>query len=119
MVLKIGGDMLALDATIRRQIESEAGKLRDRFPGEPIEAQFTVQEEFDPLHGHRVRCELSAKLGCGRQVLVRDARKSASEAIQEVFTAARRNVRRLRLQNMMDLSPNAQSTAHSVQAATG
>lgn len=104
MVLKIGGDLLALDATIRRQIEAEARKLVDRFPSEPIEAQVTVQEEFDPVHGHRVRCELSTKLGAGRQIVVREARKVAAEAISEVFTAARRNVRRLRRQNVLNLA---------------
>ncbi|MBK1719549.1 HPF/RaiA family ribosome-associated protein [Thiocystis violacea] len=118
MVLKIGGDMLALDAAIRRQIESEARKLADRFPGEPIEAQFTVQEEFDQLHGHRVRCELSTKLGSGRQVVVRDARKAASEAIAEVFAAARRNVRRSRRYSIMDRSPASPPVTRAIQPAT-
>ena len=120
MVLKIGGDMLALDAAIRRQIETEARKLVDRFPGEPIEAQVNVQEEFDQLHGHRVRCELSAKLGSGRQVVVREARKVAAEAISEVFTAARRNVRRLRCQSVLDLAPAPKTVAAraGVQVAT-
>lgn len=111
MVLKIGGDLLALDATIRRQIEAEARKLVDRFPGEPIEAQVTVQEEFDAVHGHRVRCELSTKLGAGRQIVVREARKVAAEAISEVFTAARRNVRRLRRQTVLNLAPAPQPVA--------
>ena len=118
MVLKIGGDMLALDAAIRRQIESEARKLTDRFPGESIDAQVNVQEEFDPLNGHRVRCELSAKLGSGRQVVVREARKSASEAIAEVFATARRNVRRLRCQSVLQLSPAPKPLAHSARIAT-
>jgi ribosome-associated translation inhibitor RaiA len=121
MVLKIGGDMLALDAAIRRQIETEARKLTDRFPGEPIEAQVNVQEEFDQLHGHRVRCELSAKLGAGRQVVVREARKVASEAISEVFSAARRNVRRLRRRSVLDLAPTPKTVAAraaSAQVAT-
>ncbi|MGQ9660047.1 MAG: HPF/RaiA family ribosome-associated protein [Thermochromatium sp.] len=120
MVLKIGGDMLALDAAIRRQIEEEARKLTDRFPGERIEAQVNIQEEFDQLHGHRIRCELSAKLGAGRQMVMREARKVASEAISEVFAAARRNVRRLRRRGGgLDLAPVTKTlTAHAgAQAA--
>ncbi|EXJ13729.1 HPF/RaiA family ribosome-associated protein [Imhoffiella purpurea] len=104
MPIKIGGDTLALDADIRRQIELEVKKLADRFPDEQLDAHVTIQEEFDPMHGHRVRCELSARLCSGRQVVVRDARKKASEAIQEVFTAARRSVRRLRRQNVVNLA---------------
>lgn len=113
MVLKIGGDTLALDAEIRRQIESEAQKLSDRFPGERIDAQVTVQEEFDQLHGHRVRCELSAKLSSGHQVVVRDARKSAKEAIDEVFTSARRRVRKVRRQSVVDIAPASPTSARA------
>ncbi|MBK1722924.1 Fis family transcriptional regulator [Thiocystis violacea] len=117
MVLKIGGDTLALDADIRRQIESEAKKLADRFPGERMDAQVTVQEEFDQLHGHRIRCELSAKLASGHQVVVRDARKIPAEVIAEVFASARRNVRRLRRHNVLALTPASQPVAHAAQAA--
>ncbi|NEX21158.1 Fis family transcriptional regulator [Thiorhodococcus mannitoliphagus] len=118
MVLKIGGDTLALDAEIRRQIESEAQKLADRFPGERIEAQVNVQEEFDQLHGHRVRCELSAKLASSRQVVVREARKTAKEAIAEVFLAARRNVRRLRRQSVMGVAPKAPAPPRAAHVVT-
>lgn len=96
MPIQISGDTLALDKAIRRQIENEAQILADRFPGERIDAQARISEEFDPLHGHRVRCELRAKLSSGRQLVVRDARKDAAEAIREVFGTARRNVRQLR-----------------------
>jgi ribosome-associated translation inhibitor RaiA len=96
MPIKISGDTLALDNAIRRQIESEAQKLALRFPDENIDALARISAEFDPLHGHRVRCELSANLGQGRQIVVRDARKDPSEAISEVFGTALRNVRRLR-----------------------
>lgn len=96
MQIKIGGDTLALDADVRRQIESEARRLEERFRDESVEARVTIQEEFDALHGHRVRCELSARLGAGRQIVVREARKTAREAIEDVFAAARRNVRRIR-----------------------
>ena len=105
MLMKIGGDTLALDADIRRQIESEAMKFAARFPDGQVDVQVTIQEEFDPLHGHRVRCELGAKVGAGRQVVVRDARKTAGEAIREVFNAAGRNVRRLRRQHILSLAP--------------
>ncbi|MBK1645388.1 Fis family transcriptional regulator [Thiocapsa imhoffii] len=96
MPIKIGGDTLALDRDIRRLIEAEAAKLAARFPGDELEANATIQEEFDPLHGHRVRCELAAKLTHGRPVIVRGAHKTASEAINEVFNLARRNLRRAR-----------------------
>jgi ribosome-associated translation inhibitor RaiA len=96
MLIKIGGDTLALDGEIRRHIEDEAAKLAARFPGEEIEVQATIQEEFDPLHGHRVRCELSARTANGGQVVVRDARKSAKEAIDGAFSLARRSMRRAR-----------------------
>jgi ribosome-associated translation inhibitor RaiA len=96
MPIKISGDTLALDKAICRQIESEAQKLADRFPDESIDALARINEEFDPLHGHRVRCELRANLGQGRQIIVRDARKDPAEAISEVFGTAMRNVRRLR-----------------------
>jgi len=113
MVQKIGGDMLALDADIRRQIESETRKLTDRFPGEQFDTQVTIKEEFDQLNGHRVRCELSARLSSGHQVVVRDARKSAADAIEEVFNSARRSVRRLRLQGIADLASATQGVAHA------
>ena len=96
MPIQISGDTLALDKAIRRQIEAEAQKLAERFPEERIDAKARINEEFDPLHGHRVRCELRADLGRGRQLIVRDARKDPAEAIREVFVAARRNVQRLR-----------------------
>ena len=94
--IKISGDTLALDRKICRQIEQEAKKLALRFPEECIDALARINEEFDPLHGHRVRCELRANLGQGRQLVVRDARKDAAEAITEVFGAAKRSLRRLR-----------------------
>ena len=118
MLMKIGGDTLALDADIRRQIESETVKFAARFPDGQIDAHVTIQEEFDPLHGHRVRCELSAKVGFGHQVLVRDARKTAGEAIREVFNAAGRNVRRLRRQHILSLVPTPPPVAHAIQAVT-
>lgn len=107
MVLKIGGDMLALDAAIRQQIETEARKLMERFSDELSEAQFNIQEEFDPLRGHRVRCELSAKLGSGQQMVMREARKSPNEAIAAVFDATHQALRRLRRQRPSAPAPSA------------
>jgi ribosome-associated translation inhibitor RaiA len=105
MPIQISGDTLALDKAIRRQIESEAQKLAERFPEECIDAKARINEEFDPLHGHRVRCELRADLGRGRQLIVRDARKDAAEAIREVFMSARRNVQRLRRRLVVSPQP--------------
>lgn len=103
MPIKISGDTLALDKAIRRQIESEAQKLAQRFPDEQIDALARINEEFDPLHGHRIRCELRANLGQGRQLVIREARKDAAEAITEAFSGAKRSLRRLRRR----LVPNA------------
>ncbi|AHF02947.1 Sigma 54 modulation protein / S30EA ribosomal protein [Marichromatium purpuratum 984] len=117
MSIKIGGDTLALDADIRRQIESEAKKLEDRFTDERIETQATIKEEFDRLHGHRVRCELRIKLAQGRQLVVRDASKTAVEAITGVFGAARRSVRRVRWQGVLERAPAGQSGEHAPEMA--
>jgi ribosome-associated translation inhibitor RaiA len=118
MLMKIGGDTLALDADIRRQIESEAQTFAARFPDGQIDARITIQEEFDPLHGHRVRCELSARIGAGRQVVVREAHKTAGEAIREVFNVAGRNVRRLRRQHILSLIPAPPPVMRTARAAT-
>jgi ribosome-associated translation inhibitor RaiA len=119
MPIKIGGDTLALDAEIRRHIENEAEKLAARFPGEQIDARATIQEEFDPLHGHRVRCELSAKIGQGHQVVIRDARKTAHEAINEAFGAARRNLRRARRKIPLSARPLTTQLPISAARAVG
>lgn len=119
MCMKIGGDLLALDADIRHQIEAETQKLADRFPDETFDLQCSIHEEFDQLHGHRVRCELSTKLGSGRQMVVRDARKSASEAINEVFASTRRNIRRLRRQYILNPAAATQTSARVAQAVGG
>lgn len=118
MVFKIGGDMLALDAAIRHQIETEARKLMERFPDEPLEAQFNIQEEFDPLRGHRVRCELSAKLRSGQQMVVREARKRPDEAIAEVFQSARQTLRRLRRQRLPQSVSSSTPVPAGAQPAT-
>jgi len=119
MLIHIGGDTLALDKDIRRQIETEAEQLAARFPGEKFEARATIQEEFDPLHGHRVRCELAAKLGHGRQMVVRDARKTAHEAISATFGAARRNLRRARRKVSPDRATACQAALSGARAIGG
>ena len=105
MPISISGDTLALDKAIRRQIENEAQRLAERFPEEHIEARARINEEFDPLHGHRVRCELRADLGRGRQLVIREARKDAAEAIREAFGTARRSVRQMRRRMTGTLGP--------------
>lgn len=119
MLIKIGGDTLALDPNIRHHIETEAAKLAARFPDERIEAKATIQEEFDQLHGHRIRCELSAKLSHGRQIVIRDARKTAQEAIAETFSAARRSLRRARLKHPLSRPPTLPAAIPSMQAIGG
>lgn len=109
MLIKIGGDTLALDLDIRRQIEAEASQLAARFPGPPMEGRATIQEEFDQLHGRRIRFELFVKPECGRQVVIREARKNATEAIREAFIAARRSLRRNRYQRLASDSPAHQT----------
>ncbi len=94
MAIQISGDTLALDADIRRQMEMEAEKLAGRLSGGLIGARARICEEFDPLHGHQVRCELRAEIR-GRQVFVREARKDAAEAIAKVFESALRSARRV------------------------
>lgn len=96
MSIHISGDTLALDKAIRRQIEREARQFEERFPDATIDTRVRINEEFDPLHGHRVRCELRADVGAGRQLVVREARKQPAEAITEAFGTARRNLRKLR-----------------------
>ncbi len=118
MRMKIGGDTLALDADIRRHIETEAETLAARFPTGHLEIQVTIQEEFDPLHGHRVRCELTTRLPPSCQIIVREARKTAAEAITDVFIAARRNVRRSRRHSLPSLvtTPAVACATHHANA---
>ena len=97
MPIHISGDTLALDKKIRMEIENEARRFEERFSGTTaIEARARITEEFDSLHGHRVRCEFRADLGGGRQIVVREARKDPFEAIREAFGTARRNLRKIR-----------------------
>jgi ribosome-associated translation inhibitor RaiA len=92
--LQISGDTLALDRTIRRQIESEAQSLIARFSRDALDLRVQIGEELDQLHGHRVRCEIRIEADRGRQWVVRDARKDATAAITESFKNARKTIRR-------------------------
>lgn len=100
MPIKIGGDMLAMNAGVRRQIEEEAEKLNGRFPGEYLDQQVTIQEEFDQLRGHRIRCELTITTGAGKQIMVRDAAKELKPLIEQVYSNARRSIVKARRQDM-------------------
>jgi ribosome-associated translation inhibitor RaiA len=111
MPIHISGDTLALDKKIRMEIENEARRFEDRFSGTAIEARARITEEFDSLHGHRVRCELRADLGGGRQIVVREARKDPFEAIREAFGTARRNLRKIRRRVTLVTPPAAPSVA--------
>jgi ribosome-associated translation inhibitor RaiA len=92
----IGGDTLALDRTVRSRVLEEAEKLQRRHPEEHIGLRVQIMEEFDRLHGHRVRCEVVATLKERRQIVVREAKKQWAEAITQAFAGAKRQIRRLR-----------------------
>jgi ribosome-associated translation inhibitor RaiA len=91
----ISGDTLALDPEIRGRIFAEAQRLKQRYPTMPVTLRIGISEEFDQARGHRIRCELAADLP-GKQVMVREAHKEPAAAIAAVFTAAKRQLRRIR-----------------------
>ena len=112
MRIQISGDTLALDRAIRRQIETEAGALTARFSREPMDLRVQIAEELDQLHGHRVRCEIRIQAGRGRQWVVREAHKAASQAIAESFKNARKTIRRTLHRSLPD-APIAAAAAAS------
>jgi hypothetical protein len=87
--------MLALDASIRSIIEGQAERLAARFPDREIRTEARILEEFDPIRGHRVRCELRIDLPDRRQIVVREAKREAAEAVTAAFAAAKPQLRRL------------------------
>ncbi len=95
MSIRISGDMLALDASIRSIIEIQAKRLAARFPGRDMKTEARILEEFDPVRGHRVRCELRIDLPGRRQVVVREAKKEAAEAVSAAFAAVKIKLRQL------------------------
>lgn len=91
--IRIGGDTLALDPPVRAHILTEARALQARYPLTSLRLQIRVSGELDPLHGHRVRCELAAEGDGRRKIMVRDARKNALDAISGAFATAKRQLR--------------------------
>jgi len=103
--LHIGGDMLALDRTLRRLIAAESRHLTERFPDQGIDLRVRIGEEFDPARGHQVRCEIVASLTDRRQLVVREFRKDPGQAITEAFAAAKVQLRRLRRRSALPITP--------------
>lgn len=95
MTVQINGDLLALDPGIRQAIHRHASALEARFPSHDICLTTRIAEEFDPLNGHRVRCELAAAVDKRQHLIVREARKTAEEAIAGAFDGAKRKFRQL------------------------
>ena len=109
MEISITGDALILQKSIRDRIEADAKSFASRFNNKPTRIEVKLEEEFDQVKGHRVRCGLSTSLGDRRQILVRESRKKPEDAIAAAFTAAKRTVRRLavRRSTAQGLSPAA------------
>jgi hypothetical protein len=103
--LHIGGDMLALDRALRRLIVNETSELRERFPDQTVDLRVRICEEFDPVRGHKTRCEVVASLVDRRQVVVREFRKEPRQAITETFAAAKVQLRRLRRRSVLPMAP--------------
>jgi len=95
MEISITGDALILQTSIRERIEADAHSFANRFNNKPTKIEVKLEEEFDQVRGHRIRCGLSTSLGDRRQILVRESRKKPEDAIAAAFTAAKRTVRRL------------------------
>ena len=93
--IHISGDTLALDPKIRHLITAEAERLQQRYSFAGVALRIGISEEFDPARGHRVRCELDAKLPGRHQFMVREAHKEALTAISCAFAGARKQLRRL------------------------
>ncbi len=93
--IHISGDTLALDPKIRHFITAEAERLQQRYSFAGVALRIGISEEFDPARGHRVRCELDARLPGRHQFMVREAHKEALTAISCAFAGARKQLRRL------------------------
>jgi ribosome-associated translation inhibitor RaiA len=104
MSVTLTGDMLALDRGIRGAIEEQATRLRSRFPSQAIEMKARIAEEFDQLNGHRIRFELIASLADRQQIIVREARKSAEEAMASAFRGLKAKLRQISLRTRMPVS---------------
>jgi hypothetical protein len=102
--LHIGGDLLALDRTLRGLIADEARDIETRFPDQTAELRVRIAEEFDQTRGHQIRCEVVTALADRRQVIVREFRKQAREAVSEAFAATKVQLRRLRRRAILPAS---------------
>lgn len=109
MEISITGDALILQKGIRARIEADARSFASRFTNKPTRIDVNLQEEFDQIKGHRVRCGLSTVLRDRKQILVRESRKKPEEAIAAAFVAAKRKMRGLAVSRAMapGLSPAA------------
>jgi ribosome-associated translation inhibitor RaiA len=103
--LHIGGDMLALDRGLRGLIATQAREIETFFPDRTAELRVNIVEEFDQARGHQVRCEVVAALADRRQVIVREFRKQAREAVTEAFAATKVQLRRLRRRAILPVGP--------------
>jgi hypothetical protein len=117
--LHIGGDMLAMDRGLRRLIETEARALEARFPSQNIQLRVRIAEEFDPARGHQVRCEIDAAPAERRQVVVREFRKEAREAITQAFASAKTQLQRLRRRSILPLAQHPAQTPGSTLSPAG
>jgi ribosome-associated translation inhibitor RaiA len=100
MSVRISGDTLALDRKIKQRISRHVTALEQSFPSQEFDIHARIAEEFDQLHGHRVRCELITGSAERQQVIVREASKRAEEAIDTAFTGLKSKLRRLRTRNL-------------------
>jgi ribosome-associated translation inhibitor RaiA len=96
MSVRISGDTLALDRKIRRRIERHSRALEQSLSTLALDIHARIAEEFDPLKGHRVRCELVTTTKDRQQVIVREAQKKAEDAIDAAFAGLKPKLRRLR-----------------------
>ena len=118
--LHIGGDLLAMDRGLRRLIETEARALKARFPSQNIQLRVRIAAEFDPARGHQVRCEIDAAPAERRQVVVREFRKEARDAITQAFASAKTQLQRLRRRSILPLAQgqhSAQTPASTLSPA--
>lgn len=107
MSVRISGDTLALDKRLRRLIESNTASIQQSFPNRSVEVTARIAEEFDPLHGHRVRCELVATASQRQQIIVREAHKKPEDAIRAAFAGLKSKLRRLRFKHLGKLIESA------------
>jgi ribosome-associated translation inhibitor RaiA len=114
--VQISGDTLALDPAIRKRINAEAKRLKQRHPTIPVSLRVGINEEFDQKNGHRVRCELAAELPGRRQIMVREAQKEAFGAISVVFATAKKQLRRLSSRAVQDRETNSTNRIHTAKA---